>query len=74
MRNLVVVLGVFLFLAVLLQTNLDFTEPITEYVTFVITTDFSMQAIIENFGFLEKLTELNPGSWFESWIPVSSGW
>lgn len=73
-RNLLVAVGVFLIMVILVQTNVKFAEPITEYVSFVVATDFSVQPFVEKVGFLQKLANWDLGAWFDSWTQASSGW
>lgn len=68
-RNSVLALGVFLLMAVLVYTNLDFAEPVKEYVQFVVSTDFTLKPVLQRVGFLEKLAQWDLGAWRENWSP-----
>lgn len=73
-RNLVLALGVFLVMAVLVYSNVEFAEPITEYVAFVVTTDFSVQPFLQRVGLAEKWDSWDLGSLFEGWSEATLGW
>ncbi len=75
-RNAILALCVFLVVVVLAYTNLDFAEPVTEYVEFVVSTDFSVQPILKKTGLAEKWDSLNLGSLFQGWSSseVTVGW
>lgn len=72
-RNSALAIGVFLLMAILVSTNLNFAEPIKEYVQFVITTDFTLEPVLQRVGFLDKLAQWDLGAWRESWSP-NLGW
>lgn len=68
-RNSILAIGVFLIMAILVYTNLDFAEPVTEYVQFVVSTDFSFKPVLERVGLLQKLANWDLGALRESWSP-----
>ena len=72
-RNLVLALGVFLVMAVLVYSNVEFAEPITEYVAFVVTADFSVQPFLQRVGLAEKWDSWDLGSLFEGWSEATLG-
>lgn len=73
-RNSVLVLSVFMVVAILSYSNVEFAEPLTEYVSFVVTTDFSVQPFLQKLGLAEKWETLNFGSLFEGWSEATYGW
>ena len=73
-RNSVLAFCVFVAIVILAYTNVEFAEPITEYVAFVVTTDFSVQPILQKIGFATKWDSWNWGSLFEGWSEVTAGW
>ena len=46
--------------------------PVTEYVSYVVTTDLSLQPILERMILAEKLPQWQ--SWLKGWTEVTSGW
>lgn len=68
-RNFVLAISVFLVMAILVYTNLEFAEPVTEYVQFVVSTDFSFKPVLERVGLLQKLANWDLGALRESWSP-----
>ncbi|NLL47877.1 MAG: hypothetical protein GX249_04765 [Firmicutes bacterium] len=75
-RNAVLALCVFVVVVVLAYTNLEFAEPVTEYVEFVVTTDFSVQPFLERTGLAAKWDSLNLGSFLQGWsgADITTGW
>ena len=75
-RNSVLALCVFVVVVILIYTNLEFADPVTEYIAFVVTTDFSVQPILEKVGFAAKWASLNLESLFQGWAgsEVTVGW
>lgn len=72
-RNLVLALVMFVLVAVLVFTKVEFAEPVTEYVSFVVTTDISIQPILERMDFAERLPQLDLGSWLKGWSNTTAG-
>lgn len=66
-------LGIFVVMAVLAYTNVEFAEPITEYVSFVVTTNFSVEPILQKVGFTQKWATWDLGPFFEGWSQATSG-
>lgn len=73
-RNSILALGIFVVVAVLVYTNMEFAAPITEYVSYVVTTDFSIQPIIQRTGVAEGWETWNLDSLLQAWSKVSFGW
>ncbi|HHT69601.1 MAG TPA: hypothetical protein VJZ70_03980 [Limnochordia bacterium] len=73
-RNLVMALSIFVVVMILAYTNVEFAEPVTEYVSFVVSTNFSVQPILEKVGFEQKWDTWDLGSLFEGWSEATSGW
>ncbi len=73
-RNSVLALGIFVVVLILVYTNVEFAEPITEYVSFVVTTNFSVQPILQKVGFAEEWGTWDLGSLFQGWSETTSGW
>lgn len=73
-RNLILALSVFLIMAILVYTNVEYAEPVTDYVSFVVTTDFSFQPVLQKVGFLRRIAEWDLGTVFEAWPQATSGW
>ncbi|MDI9485503.1 MAG: hypothetical protein QM372_08590 [Bacillota bacterium] len=74
LRNSLFALTVFLVIAVLVQTNLEFAQPVTEYVSFVVSTNFSVRPILNMAGFTERWDALDFGSLLEGWSEATFGW
>lgn len=74
LRNSVLALSVFVVVAILAYANIEFAEPLTEYVSFVVTTDFSVQPFLQKVGLAEKWDTWDLGSLFEGWSEATSGW
>lgn len=72
-RNSVLALGIFVVVLILVYTNVEFAEPITEYVSFVVTTNFSVQPILQKVGFAEEWGTWDLGSLFQGWSETTSG-
>ena len=53
-RNFVLAISVFLVMAILVYTNLEFAEPVTEYVQFVVSTDFSIKPVLQRVSLFQK--------------------
>ncbi|HBG01506.1 MAG TPA: hypothetical protein DDW87_08040 [Firmicutes bacterium] len=73
-RNSVLALAVFVLMAILVYANVEFAEPVTEYVSFVVTTNFSVQPFLQRVGFTEKWESWDLGSLFEGWSEATFGW
>ncbi len=73
-RNSVLALGIFVVVLILVYTNVEFAEPVTEYVSFVVTTNFSVQPILQKVGFAEEWGTWDLGSLFQGWSETTSGW
>lgn len=73
-RNMLVAVGVFIIMALLVYTNVELAEPVTDYVAFVVATDFSFQPLVEQVGFLQKLATFDLRNWLDSWTQATSGW
>ncbi len=74
LKKSVLALSFFLVVAIMAYANIEFAEPITEYVSFVVTTDFSVQPFLQKLGLEEKLDTWNLGSLFEGWSEATFGW
>lgn len=72
-RNSVLALGIFVVVLILVYTNVEFAEPVTEYVSFVVTTNFSVQPILQKVGFAEEWGTWDLGSLFQGWSETTSG-
>ncbi len=55
LRNLLVAAGAFFLIFALVQADLAFIEPWKEYVSFVISKNFSLQPIFRKVPFLQHL-------------------
>jgi len=73
-RNSIFALSIFVVVLVLVYTNVEFAEPVREYVSFVVTTNFSVQPILQKVGFTEEWGSWNLGSLLEGWSEATSGW
>ena len=73
-RNSLLVAFVFVLITVLVYTKMEFAEPVTEYVSFVVSTDISIEPILKRVDFTEKLPIWNLDSWLKGWAEVTSGW
>lgn len=71
-RNLVLALVIFAIVASLVYSNLEFAEPVTEYVAYVVSTHLSVQPILEKMDLAEKLPDWQ--SLLEGWSEATSGW
>lgn len=72
-RHFGLALGIFIVMAVLVYTNVEIAHPVTEYVAFVVTTDFPFQPIFEQTTLFQRLANWNLDSWFDR-SAVGSGW
>ncbi|NMB02271.1 MAG: hypothetical protein GX971_12265 [Firmicutes bacterium] len=72
-RNLVFALVIFVVVAILVYTKVEFAEPVTEYLAFVVTTDISIQPILEKVDLAEKLPKWDLESWVKGWSNATSG-
>ncbi len=73
-QNSILALCVFVIVATLVYANVEFAEPVTEYVSYVVTTNFSVQPMLQKVGFAEKWAAWDLGSIFEGWSEATSGW
>ena len=73
-RNSVLALSIFVVVLILVYTNVEFAEPVTEYVSFVVTTNFSVQPILQKVGFAEEWGTWDLRSLFQGWSETTSGW
>jgi hypothetical protein len=73
-RNSVLALSIFVIVLILVYANVEITEPVTEYVSFVVTTSFSVQPILQKVGFAEEWGTWDFGSLFEGWSEATPGW
>lgn len=71
LRNLAVAVSVFLLVAVVVYTNLTAVEPITEYVEYVVSTDFSLKPVLAKSSLFQKVANWNFEPLIETWLPVS---
>jgi hypothetical protein len=71
-RHSILAAVVFLIVAILVYSNWELVEPVTDYVNYVVTTDISIQPILERIDLAEKLPEWQ--SWLKEWTEVTSGW
>lgn len=72
-RNSLLALFIFVVVATLVYTKVEFAEPITEYVSFVVTTNISIQPILEKFDLTERVPNWDLESWVKGWSHSSSG-
>ncbi len=68
-RNFVLAISVFLVMAILVYTNLEFAEPVTEYVQFVVSTDFSIKPVLQRVSLFQKLADWDFRALREIWPP-----
>ena len=71
-RHLVLAAVIFAVMAVLVYSDLELVQPVTEYVNFVVTTDISLQPILERLALSEKLPQWQ--SWLKGLTETPSGW
>jgi hypothetical protein len=74
-RNILFALCIFLIIGLLCQLNLSVTQPIEEYLAFVVTTDFSIAPVVKKIASIETLL----GNWDLSSLMqglprISTGW
>jgi len=74
LRNFLLALTVFLVMVVLVHTNLEIAQPVTEYVSFVVSTNFSVQPILQKVGFTQGWSTWDFGSLLEGWSEAAFGW
>ncbi len=72
-RDLVLALGIILVMAVLVYVDVEFVEPVKDYVSFIVSTDFSFQPVLNRVEFLQPIAEWDLGTWFKAWPQVFSG-
>ncbi|HHY16313.1 MAG TPA: hypothetical protein GX521_09590 [Firmicutes bacterium] len=72
-RDLVLALGIILVMAVLVNIDVDFIEPVKDYISFIVSTDFSLEPVLSRVEFLQPIAEWDLGSWFRAWPQVFSG-
>ncbi|MDI9441992.1 MAG: hypothetical protein GX101_08340 [Firmicutes bacterium] len=72
-RDLVLVLGIIVIAAVLINIDHAVLEPVKEYLSFVVSTDFSWQPVLNKIAFLQPLAQWDLESWLNSWPQISTG-
>lgn len=73
-RNFVLALGIFIVVTVLVYMNVEFAEPVTDYVSFVVNTNFSIQPILEKMDIQQKWATWDIGSLLRDWSEAPFGW
>ncbi|HPT83780.1 MAG TPA: hypothetical protein PLM25_07810 [Limnochordia bacterium] len=71
-RDLIFAAVIFVVVAVLVYSNLELVQPVTEYVNYVVTTDISFQPVLERMKAWDKLPQWQ--SWLKELTEVTSGW
>jgi len=71
-RHLLLAAVIFVAMAALVYSNMELVLPVTEYVSYVVTTDLSLQPILERMNLAEKLPQWQ--SWLKGWTEATSGW
>lgn len=72
-RDLVLVLGIILVMAVVIYLDIEYIEPVKDYLSFIVSTDFSLQPVLNKVAFLQPIAEWDLGSWFRTWPQISPG-
>lgn len=72
-RDLVLALGTILVMAVMIYVDIDYVEPVKDYVSFIVSTDFSLQPVLKKVDFLRAVAEWDAAAWFKTWPQISSG-
>ncbi len=70
-RNSALAISVFLIMSILVYTNLEFAEPVKEYVEFVVSTDFSFKPVLHRVGLFQELADWDFEAFLEIWSPNS---
>lgn len=73
-RDFFLAASVFLVIAALFYFDYGFTEAVKDYVSFVVSTDFSFQPFLERTSFLRKIADWDLGTLLEDWHLLSPGW
>jgi len=71
-RDLILAAVIFVVVAVLVYSDLEVVQPVTEYVNYVVTTDISLQPFLERMELAEKLPRWQ--SWLKGLTEATAGW
>ena len=72
-RNMVFVLCVLLVVGFLCYLNLPVTQPIEEYLAFVVSTDFSIAPVLEKLNTVETLGNWDLSTLMQGLPRISTG-
>lgn len=71
-RHLVFAAVIFAVIAALVYSELELVRPVTEYVNYVVTTDISLQPLLERIDLAERLPQWQ--TWLKGWTEITAGW